>query len=327
MRSGIGILLAAVLLGAPFALNAYTQYLVNLSLSYCLVCLGLNLLLGYAGQFSFANAAFMGVGAYTYALMTTRLGVPFVVALPAAGMASAMLGICVAGPAHRLSTVYLAMTSLAFAELVQWVLIHWTAVTLGTDGVRVHWPAIGSHVVHGDDHTYYIILGVVALGYWSALRIVRSRLGRAFLAVREGETLARCSGINVERTKMIAYAISGFYAGVGGALFALTVRFIVPDGFGLVQLVLQFSMMLIGGLGSLLGGVVGAFLLTALPEMLRDVQAYQEMLYGVLLVLFIVFMPGGIVGLFGHFGLAPRAILVRGAVPYFRGRRLKKTGA
>ncbi|TFV51336.1 branched-chain amino acid ABC transporter permease [Bradyrhizobium niftali] len=326
MRPAIVIFLLLLLLFAPFVLDAYTQYLVNLALSYSLVCLGLNLLLGYAGQFSFANAAFMGIGAYTYALLTSRLGVPSLVALPAAGMAATALGMVVAGPALRLSTVYLAMTSLAFAELVQWTFIHWSAVTLGTDGVRVRWPAVGSYVAQGDKNTFYVVLVVVAISYWSALRIVRSKLGRAFLAIRQGETLARCSGIDVERTKTIAYAISAFYAGIGGALFALTIRFIVPDGFGLVQLVLQFSMVLIGGLGSLLGGLVGSLLLTVMPELLRNVEAYQEMLYGVLLVLFVIFMPRGIVGLLGRLGLVPQEILVRGAVAYFDARRRKHSG-
>lgn len=322
-RSGFAFLVV-LLVSAPALLDSYSQYLVNLALSYALVCLGLNILLGYAGQFSFANAAFMGIGAYSFALLTSRLGVSFVVALPAAGVAAALLGVMVAGPALRLSTVYLAMVSLAFAELVQWVLVHWKAVTLGTDGVRVQWPAIGPHVIHGDQSVFYIVLAVVALSYWSARCIVRSKLGRAFLAIREGETLARCSGIDVERTKLIAYAIGAFYAGIGGALFALTIRFVVPDGFGLVQLVLQFSMILIGGLGSLPGGIIGGFLLTGLPELLRNVQAYQEMLYGLLLVAFIIFMPRGVAGALRRLGLVRTEILVRGAEQFFRERGLKQ---
>jgi branched-chain amino acid transport system permease protein len=312
---------AIVLLVLPRWLDSYSQYLVNLAMAYILVSLGLNLLLGYAGQFAFANAAFMGIGAYTFALLTTRLGWPFLLALPMSGLLAVILGIAIAMPALRMATVYLAMVSLAFAELVQWILIHWKAVTLGTDGVRVSWPAILGYSMRGDRSIYYIILAVSALGYWIAYRLIRSKHGRAFIAVRESETLARCSGINVEWVKTLAFALSAFYAGIGGGLFALALRFVVPDGFGLVQLVLQFSMVLIGGLGNLVGSVIGAIVLTALPELLRGVQAFQEILYGVLLVGFILFMPRGIAGLMIRFRLLQQEVLARGADAAFANRK------
>jgi branched-chain amino acid transport system permease protein len=312
---------ALVLLVFPRWLDSYSQYLVNMAMAYIFVCLGLNLLLGYAGQFAFANAAFMGIGAYTAALLTTRLGWPFLLALPMSGVLAVILGIAVAMPALRMSTVYLAMVSLAFAELVQWILIHWKSVTLGTDGVRVPSPTILGYGIHSDRGIYYIVLAISVLGYWVAYRLTHSKYGRAFIAVRESEIVARCSGINVERVKTLAFALSAFYAGVGGGLFSLTLRFVVPDGFGLDQLILQFSMVLIGGLGSLVGSVIGAAVLTALPELLRSVQSYQEILYGVLLVGFILFMPRGIAGLLIRFGLLQHEVLARGADTAFADRQ------
>lgn len=308
-----------VVLGVlPLFVDPYTQYIVNLALTYVVVAIGLNLLLGYAGQFAFANAAFMGIGAYTTALLTFRLGWPYAIALPLSGILAALLGLLAALPALRMSTVYLAMVSLAFAELVQWILIHWKPVTLGTDGVSVPWPSIFGLPVRTDAGVYYLVLSVTVVACATASRILHSKWGRAFIAIRANEIVAQCSGINVARTKVVAFALSALYAGIGGSLFALTLRFVVPDGFGLFQLVLHFSMVLIGGVGSLIGAVLGAAALTALPEMLRNFQAFQEIVYGVALVGFILFMPTGIAGLLIKAGLVRREILVWGARAGFR---------
>ena len=306
----LGTFLALCLV--PWAVDSYIQYILNLMLAYVVVAIGLNLLLGFGGQFAFANAAFMGIGAYTTALLMSRLGVSFLIALPAAGLLAAALGLLVALPAIRMKTVYLAMVTMAFAELVQWVLIQWKPVTLGTDGVRVPWPAFFGMTLRGDDKVYYIILAVTCLGYFLARRLMQSRYGRAFVAIRENEIVARCNGIDVTRTKAIVFGVSALYAGIGGGLFALALRFIVPDGYGLFQLVLHFSIVLIGGLGSLFGSVIGAIVLTALPEVLRGLQAWQEIIYGVALVVFVLFMPQGIAGFLKDRGWMPREILVRG---------------
>ncbi len=148
--------------------------------------------------------------------------------------------------------------------------------------------------------------------YWLARRILQSRLGRAFVAIRENEIVARCSGIDIARTKIAVFAISAFYAGVGGSLYALALGFIVPESFGLSQLVIHFSIVVLGGMLSLYGSVIGAVLITTLPELLRDLQALQEMIYGAVLLVVIVFLPAGVAGVLKRRGLLPREILVRG---------------
>lgn len=296
----------------PVLTDGYTQYVVNLVLAYVVVAIGLNLLLGYAGQFAFSNAAFMGLGAYTTALATSNFGLSFFLALPLSGVLAAFLGGVVALPSFRLKSVYLAMISMAFAELVQWVFIHWKQVTHGTDGVNVPWPRLAGETIRGDQNIYYVILAVTFLAYFVARQILHSKLGRAFTAIRESEIVASCNGINVPAVKATVFCISAFYAGVGGSLFALALRFIVPDGFGLLQLVLHFSIVLIGGLGSLAGSAIGAIVLTALPELLRGVQGLQELIYGIVLLVFVIFMPKGIAGLLLARGWLPREVLVRG---------------
>jgi branched-chain amino acid transport system permease protein len=302
----------AVLLALPTFADPYLIYIANLMLAYVVVSVGFNILLGYAGQFAFASAAFMAVGAYALALIMSRMGGSWLIALPVAGVAASILGALIAIPALRLKTVYLAMVTMAFAELVQWVLVQWKDVTLGTDGVNVPFPAIATIRLGSDGAVYYLILAVTILCVALARRLLMSRIGRALIAVRENELVAQCNGIDVARTKGIAFCASAFLAGIGGALFALSLRYIVPDGFGLFQLVVHFSMVLIGGLGSLIGSIIGAVLLTALPELLRGAQAFQEIIYGVLLIAFIVFFPKGLAGILNQSGLLPREILVRG---------------
>lgn len=302
-------LLLLALLGAPWFTDQYLQYILNLILVYAIIGLGLNILLGYTGQFAFAHAAFMGIGAYAAALLTTRVGLSYWISLPASGLICVAIGVATALPALRMKRVYLALATLAFAELTTWVFIHWKVVTLGTDGVELKAPSLFGWSVRGDHRVYYVILTTGALLYGLAGRIVRSRMGRAFVAVRESEIVAACNGIDVRQTKMIAFGLSAFYAGIGGALFALALGFIVPDAFGVNQVALHFSIVVIGGLASLPGTLIGAAIVTILPEALRGLQGLQEIVYGVTLVVFVIFMPTGIAGILKGFGLLPREIL------------------
>ncbi len=310
-RSFLPVLLLA-LLAAPLGTDAYTQYILNLVLIYVILGVGLNFLLGYAGQFAFAHAALMGIGAYTTAVLSARLGVSFWIGLPLSGVLAALVGLMGALPAMRMKRVYLALVTLAFAELIVWVLINWKQVTYGTDGVSMAAPYLFGWRVKGDKNVFYVVLVVTALMFWLAKRILESRIGRAFMAIRENEIVAQCSGINVARTKAVVFALSAFYAGIAGSLYALTLGYIVPESFGLFQLVVHFSIVVLGGMMSLSGALIGAVLLTTLPELLRDFQALQEMIYGVVLMVVIIFMPHGIAGMLKRFGLLPREVLARG---------------
>jgi len=314
-------LLVVALLLLPLVTDNYVQYIVNLVLVYVIIGIGLNLLLGYAGQFAFAHAAMMGIGAYTAALLMFRLGVSFWIALPAAGIVATIIGSLGALPALRMKRVYLALVTLAFAELIQWVLIHWKWLTFGTDGVKVAAPMFFGISLKGDHRMFYLLLAVTVVLYIVGKRIVESRIGRSFLAIRENEIVAKCNGIDIARTKGLVFGLSAFYAGIGGALYAATLGFIVPDSFGMFQLVVHFSIVVIGGLISMYGSVLGAVMLTTLPEVLRGFQSVQELLFGILLIVFVIFTPAGLAGLGKRKGLLPDEILSRNWRKLARDRR------
>lgn len=305
------VLLCAGLFVASFFLDRYSQYIVNLVMIYVVIAIGLNLVLGYAGQFAFVHAALMGTGAYVTALLSTKIGVSFWISLPLAGVVIAILGAIIALPAMRISRVYLALLTLGVAQLIGWVLINWQSVTGGTDGVELRPPYLFGYRMRGDHGAFLVIFPITIFMYWLARRILDGKLGRAFITIRENEIVARCNGIDVARTKIIVFALSGLYAGIGGGLYALTLGFIVPESFGLQQIVLQFSVVVLGGLMSLPGMVLGSVLLTTLPEILRNAQAWQEIIYGLILMIVILVMPLGLAGLLKGWGVLPQEVLAR----------------
>lgn len=310
LRHWVWLVILAGLCFLPLLTDPYTQYIFNLMLVYAVIAIGLNLALGFTGLFVFAHAAFMAIGAYSAALLSVRLGIPILLALPLGGLLAGVTGFLITIPAIRLKGVYLAMVTLAFGELVHWILVHWKHVTGGVDGIIIPAPSLFGRELRGDTAVFYIVLVVSILMVALAKVIVESKLGRAFVAVRDSEAAAACNGINVAMTKSIALVLSAFYAGIGGGLFSLTLHYISPGSFGLAQTILHFCMVVIGGLGSLSGSIIGAILLTALPELLRRTQAFQEIAYGGLLIVFILFAPRGIVGLLQARRLWPREILV-----------------
>jgi len=308
----IRLILVAALLAIPSVTNGYTQYIVNLIAVYIVLGIGLNILLGYTGQFAFASPAFMGIGAYTTALLSTQFGLPFWVCIPIAGALTAATGALCAIPAMRMGSIYLALVTFAFAELMVWVFLNWKGVTGGANGMDVGTPSFFGYALRGDKRLYYLLLPTAGLMFWIAGRILKSHIGRSFAIVRESEIVARCNGINVTRTKMIAFALSALFGGVGGAMFAYTVGFILPQSFGLFQLVIHIAIVVLGGMANLGGAIIGALLLTVLPEALRDFQSLQEVLFGTALVLVAIFMPRGIAGTLIRLGILPREMLVRG---------------
>lgn len=311
IRNNVLTLFFLVVLAISFTTDAYSQYLINLMLVYVVVAQGLNLILGFAGMFAFAHGAFMAVGAYVSTLLMNTLGVPYLVALPMAGLSAAFLGCIIGIPAIRVSGLYLAMVTMGISEIVQWVLRHWKPVTGGTDGLSVASPSFFGFEVSDDFQTFYLIFAVCALMTILASLIIRSRLGRAFVAIREGEIAAESSGINVARTKVFAFAISAFYAGIGGSLFSLTQHYINPENFNLYQTIMQFCMVVVGGSASLIGPFIGAVILTWLPELLRNAQAFQEIGFGVLLIVFVIFMPRGLAGFLISHNILPRERFAR----------------
>jgi branched-chain amino acid transport system permease protein len=285
----------------PLVLREYYLYIGNLLMMYVILAIGLDILLGWTGQFAFAHIAFYGIGIYATALLNMRFGVPFIVGMPLAAALAALIGFLIALPATRLRTVYLALATFAFAECAQWVFRTWDVVTKGPDGLRMTAPQIFGYVVGNDRQAMPVIAIILAIMLGATLYLVRSRLGRAFCAVRDSEHVAAASGIDVKRTKVLAFTISAFYAGVAGGSYTLFQSFVHPDGLGVWTLVLVLTMIVVGGSGAIGGAIVGVVLLGVLPEVLRaaprGLLVWQEFAYGLILILAIMFMPRGIWGL------------------------------
>ncbi len=298
--------LAAVLLALPLATNDYVQYVCNLILVYGLAAIGFNLVLGYLGQLAFANMAFFGIGAYALGILMEQAGLSFWAALLPAGLAGAGAGLVVGLPALRLRGYYLAIVTLAFGELLRWGYIHLDAYTHGSSGLGVPAPAMGALVLETQAQRYYPILAIVALVVWGVFNLLRSRIGRAWVAIRENEYAAASLGYWPARYKVAAFVASGFVTGIAGALFAMLIGRIAPDSFGLNQLLLQFAVVMIGGMGSVWGALLGAALLTAAPELLRNLPGAEEIVFSLLLMAVLRYMPRGLVGV-----LAARAPVLR----------------
>lgn len=292
------IVLGLVLL--PLALKGYTIYILSLAGANVLAAVGLNLLMGYAGQVSIGQAAFLAIGGYASALLMTQLGLEFWLAFPLAGLVTSLTGFILFIPALRLTTIYLAIATLGFGAAVQQLipLPYWSAIFRGHQGIKVPRPQLGGFVFDRDLELYYLTLIVVLALLVIAWNLARSYVGRAFIALRDKPAAAEALGINPTRYKAYAFIISAFYTGIAGALQAHLVGHISPAEFGLAKSIEIFAMVILGGIGSLPGSVFGALFLTFLPHWLAQAKQLYMFLYGAALVLVIIFMPYGVWGFF-----------------------------
>ena len=299
--TGVTMLLIA-LLALPLLLpGQYLLQLVNLGLISLIVVLGLNFITGYCGQINFAQAAFWGIGAYVTAILTLK-GLSFWLAVPVSVLATALCSLLLGIPTLRLRAYYLAMATIAFGEIVQLVLVHWEPVTGGTSGLRnVPGVSIGGHLLVGNTQHYYFLLAWCGLALWLSLRVRASRIGRAMIALRDSEIAAEVMGVDTVRMKMLGLGLSSAYAGLAGSLYVGYVNYVSPDLFSNAQAVLFFVMLVIGGVGSAFGAVLGTIVLTALPEALRFLKEWYLVLYGVGVILMISFLPDGLVSITRHF--------------------------
>lgn len=281
----------------PGITNPYYVYAANLALIYILLAIGLNLILGYAGQMAFASAALFGIGAYATGLLRLDFGVPFWLAVPIGTAITVAAGVLIALPALRLRGLYLALATVAFAQFAVWIFVHWDKLTHGSSGFvmdPVQFDLLSASPTVG---VYYLSLGITVVMVVLARNVLRSRVGRAFVAIRESEHAAGAVGIGLTKYKILAYGLSAFYAGVAGGLFAGLVGAIVPDQFNLLEVVLQLCMVFFGGIGSLMGSILGAVLLVWMREFMRGLQEFQEIGLGVLLLFVLLFFPGGLTDL------------------------------
>ena len=300
------LILLLILLAVPWVLPKYYVGEFAYLFIMCIASLGLMVLVGYTGQVSLGHSAFIAIGAYAHTWMLSQ-GTPFLLSILLASALTGLVGLVIGLPAIRVSGLYLAMVTLAFAILTEHTIGHWKSVTGGFNGLSVGNPLIAGFDLSGLKPFYYLCLGVLSLVLLGLVNLMRSKTGRAFLGVRDSEAAAYSLGIWVGGYKVLAFVLSAMVTGLGGALLAHHVRFLTPEGFGLILALELVLMVTIGGLGSLRGAILGAILISPLPTfisrikpMLPDQIAKQfgleTFVFGLVLALFVLFEPKGLNG-------------------------------
>jgi branched-chain amino acid transport system permease protein len=277
--STLAVVVVLVLL--PLVLDSHAMSLVNLMLLASIGAIGLNILVGYTGQVSLGHGAFMMVGSYTAALVTVRLGLPFWLGLPAGGTVAALVGAFFGIPSLRIKGLYLAIATLAGQFIIEWVINHSTWISGGVQStIYVPTPTFFGLEINSEYRRFYMVLPVAIVAYVAAMNLVRSRVGRAFVAVRDRDVAAEIIGVDIFRYKLLAFAVSSFYAGVAGALWTYYLKIANYEHFTLATSVSYLAMIIIGGLGSVLGSVFGAVFITLLPIVLVYVVEGGAALFG-----------------------------------------------
>ncbi|HPI93986.1 MAG TPA: branched-chain amino acid ABC transporter permease [Deltaproteobacteria bacterium] len=304
---GTALLFAVV----PFMSSSYFLYVLNITGIAAIAALGLNILIGFTGQISLGHGAFFGVGAYAGAIIATRLGMPFWVSVPAAGFVTALVGMIFGIPSGRLKGLYLTIATLAGQFIIEYILVHWDSLTQGTMGIMLPGAGLFGLAIDTDRKFFYVIFACLTGMTLAASNLMRTRYGRAFIAIRDNDRAAEGMGIPIFRYKLLSFAVSSFYAGFAGALWAYYMRTISTEPFNLGLSVEYIAMVIIGGLGSIPGAIFGAVFITGLNEILRfatdammnlgslagfglNMASLREFAFGLAIVLFILFEPKGL---------------------------------
>ena len=301
--------LGVALLALPFLTKGEYLWISMQILIAVIGAVGLNILTGFTGQISLGQGAFLGVGAYTSAYLTAKMGLSFWVGVPAAGLVTAMAGMVFGVPSLRLKGLYLAIATLASQFILEWVFIRWESVTGGSYGIAVPRPVIGSFTFESDRSYYYIVLAFTVVMTLFATNLIRTKTGRAFMAVRDHYISAEIMGISLYKYRLLSFGISSFYAGIAGALFGHALKFVSSEQFNIGVSIVYLAMIIIGGLGSIIGSVFGAVFMILLPKLLsvvttvisadfpsltRLVTAFEQGIFGLIIVLFLIFEPDGL---------------------------------
>ncbi|NVM25141.1 MAG: branched-chain amino acid ABC transporter permease [Desulfobacterales bacterium] len=296
----------------PLYANEYHYFIMNLILVNLIGAIGLQLLIGFTGLLSLGHAAFMGVGAYTSALLITKFGCPFALSILFAGLMAALFGIIVGIPSLRIKGFYLMVATVAFQFVIEYIIIHWDNVTRGIRGIELPTPLFFGISLETNRAFFLFLFILMVFLMWGAKNITRSKIGRAFIAVRDNDVSAEIIGIPIFRYKLLSFAISSFYAGIAGALYAGLLRTAIPEDYIFLNSIIFLAMVLVGGLGILVGTVFGVIFITLIPILLDLIVSYlaivydpnitillgpmKEFVFGGLIILFILFEPEGLVG-------------------------------
>jgi branched-chain amino acid transport system permease protein len=280
----------------PLYAPGYVTFTVVLIAVNAIIAIGLNLLTGFTGQISLGHAGFVAIGAYAAGLLAARVGLPWWIAWPAAGMIAAAFGFLIGLPALRLTGPYLTIATLGFGIAVHQVLTNWEALSGGRMGLAIPRVTFGPAALSADQRLYYLAVSIAVLLTWVAYNLARSHVGRAFVAIRDSDIAAEVIGVNLTRYKTLAFAVSAFYAGIGGAMLAQALRHIDPQLFTLFESIYYFSMIVIGGLASIPGAIIGAAVLTVLPQQLSGFREWLPVIFGSAIILMMVLEPKGLYG-------------------------------
>jgi branched-chain amino acid transport system permease protein len=271
--------------------------------------IGLNILIGFTGQISIGHAAFLAVGAYTTAVLEAKVGLPFYLAIPAAALVTAAFGLLFGLPSLRLKGLYLAIATLAAHFITTYAIIHWETMTGGVLGLLVPTPTLFDLALDSDARIFYIILVCVVPAAFFAKNLFRTKVGRAFIAIRDRDVAAQVIGVSLLQYKLLAFLISSFYAGIAGGLMAHHSRILFPDAFTLLVAIDYLAMIIIGGMGSILGSIFGAMFMTLLPEVLKLtatslsgvypqsfglIASARDVIFGLAIIAFLIFEPQGL---------------------------------
>ena len=291
----VALLVALVVLCVlPFTVTGYVLYVVNLLMVYVVLALGMHVVIGEAGQFALSHTAFYGIGIYTAGIINSAWHPPFVVSIFAGGLLSAVIGYIIGLLALRMRDIYLALATFAFGEAMQWVFLNWEGVTGGSNGMRLSPAEFFGLKLTSDLQAYPFLIIVTALMLWLTVALSRSQFGSALRAVRESDVAATAMGVDARAMKQSAFAISGAFAGVAGGMYTLFVSYINPESLGFQTTILVLTMVVVGGIGSVRGAVAGAMTFGIISELLRGAPSVQELIYGVILMGFMMFKPNGL---------------------------------
>jgi branched-chain amino acid transport system permease protein len=297
-----------LLFSLPFFVPGYLLDIVNRIGIAVIGAIGLNILTGFTGQISLGNAAFMAIGAFSCGYLGTKFGLPFYLCIPLSGLITAFFGMFVGIPSLRIKGLYLAMATLAAHFIVEFLIIKWESVTGGVAGLSIPSPKIGSFAFDSDAKMFFLIFVLAIMAVLFAKNLFRTKVGKAFVAIRDQAISAEVMGVNILKYKLLSFGISSFYVGVAGALVAYQAKIISPETFPITVAIDYLGMIIIGGLGSILGSIYGAVFITLLPELLRlatsalaesfpqlvaKLAAMKELIFGLFVVIFILFEPSG----------------------------------
>lgn len=290
------LIAAAVIILIPVVTpNMYIQQIINMILIYIILGIGINVLTGYTGQLSLGQAAFFGIGSYATALLNTRAGWQFIPCMIASMLITAAFGFVLAVPALKVKGSYLALLTMGFGEIVRIVMINWTEVTNGTAGILgIEAPRIFGFVFDDLKKYYFLLILFVLGGLAYENVIVKTRTGRAFIAIREDNEAAELTGINVTTYKIRSFVLSAVYCGVAGCLYAMMIQYVSPDTFVSNTSSIILWTAIVGGFGTVIGPVLGGIIMQVLPEALRFLGDWRLVIYGIVLLIVILRFPGGL---------------------------------